>query len=120
MVGVLVVVVLGASSFVAVDGGYVAQSHLGVPHRTIEVFAPEAAMQPLVISDGDAPQTHFTLSIESGPAPAIDGGQVFYDDADRFLLEPLTLRIKRDGSLTIRLAQPFSTLACDLSATRDR
>src|SRR4051794_24244763 len=107
MVGVLVVV-LGASGFVAVDGGYLGQSQLPVPHRTIEVFAPESPMQPLIVSDEDAPQTQFSITIESGPAPQFDGGEVFYGDALLAIAEPLTLRIKRSGSLTITLDRPFS------------
>lgn len=105
MVGVMLVIA-GATPFVAVDGGYLAQPRVPVVHRTIEVFAP-AQPGPLVVSDGDAPETKLSILIEAGAAPALSDGGLLVD-ANLEITEPLTLQIRRAASLTIRLGQPIS------------
>lgn len=107
MIG-LVLAVVGATPFVAVDGGYTAQPRVPVIHRTIEVFVPAQA-GPFVVSAGDAPETKLPISIEPALAAALsDGGVRIGADTSLEVTEPLTVQLKRTGSLTIRLSQGIS------------
>lgn len=102
MVGVLAVV-LGVSPFFSVDGGYRAEPRVPVAHRTIEVFAPT---QPglVIASAGDAPQTRLGLSIEATTAASLsDAGLLLGGATQLEIIDPLTLRITRAGSVTVSL-----------------
>ncbi|MBL8915961.1 MAG: hypothetical protein JNM17_35005, partial [Archangium sp.] len=105
MLGLVMVAVVG--SFDAVDGGFLAGTRVPVVHRTIEVFAP-AQPGPVVVSDGDAPETKFPIFIEAATPPSVVDGGLLIDGTSLELTEPLTLQLKRAGSLSLSLGQPVT------------
>lgn len=108
--GAMVWLVLAASPFVDVDGGFISIAPVTVPHRTLEVNAPAALNRPVVVSDGDAPGTHLALTFSGTAMGELgDGGVLRYGLLTLSRPDPLTLEVQRAGDLSVQLPATAST-----------